>query len=264
MTTISAIYRSLPADIPRRLKDSFSHGLAGREAIIFFRADDVGVPGHNYNRMLALFVDCGIPLSLAVVPAWLTRARWRTLQAPAAGRMELFCWHQHGWRHVNHEREGKQQEFGGGRDAQAIYADIKRGKERLVGIMGDRFTPIFTPPWNRCSRVTIECLQRLGFMGISRSPDGHPPPLEGLTEFPVALDLHTRKEKDANLGWERLFNELHGALQSGFCGIMLHHQRMNAAAFRFLELLLQCVIDCSRVRPIHPGQLIPDFDYLGI
>jgi len=55
----------------------------------------------------------------------------------------------------------------------------------------------------------------------------------------VNVDLHTRKELDAEEGWNALFAELKGALLSGLCGIMIHHQRMNDAVFAFLEVLLQ-------------------------
>jgi hypothetical protein len=69
------------------------------------------------------------------------------------------------------------------------------------------------------------------------------------------VDLHTRKETSPKSGWENLLEELSLALGSGRVGIMLHHQRMNDAAFRFLELLLQTVIDYLGVHPVHLGQL---------
>lgn len=150
---------------------------------------------------------------------------------------------------------GKKQEFGDGRSRQAIGADIQRGRQRLVDILGAHFTPIFTPPWNRCGKKALACLQDLGFHGLSRSSGSHPQAPRDLPACDVNVDLHTRKEASPERGWENLLEELSMALGTGRVGIMLHHQRMNDAAFRFLELLLQTVIDCRDVHPVHLGQL---------
>jgi hypothetical protein len=105
--------------------------------------------------------------------------------------------------------------------------------------MGKDFYPVFTVPWNRCNSITLELLKELGYHAVSRSQGSLPPPPEGLPDFQVNVDLHTRKELDYEEGWSALFAELRGALLSGLCGIMIHHQRMNDAAFAFLEVLLQ-------------------------
>jgi hypothetical protein len=57
----------------------------------------------------------------------------------------------------------------------------------------------------------------------------------------VGVDLHTRKDADPEKGWINLMAELNRALASGVCGIMIHHQRMNHAAFEGLELILKLV-----------------------
>jgi hypothetical protein len=60
----------------------------------------------------------------------------------------------------------------------------------------------------------------------------------GLPDFYTNVDLHTRKERDPALGWKNLLAELQSAISSKFCGIMIHHQKMNEAAFDFLEMLI--------------------------
>ena len=45
-----------------------------------------------------------------------------------------------------------------------------------------------------------------------------------------------------------VLNSHFDALLRGFCGIMIHHQRMNDAAFAFLEVLLQ---QLSRHQSLH-------------
>jgi hypothetical protein len=63
--------------------------------------------------------------------------------------------------------------------------------------------------------------------------------LKGLPDICMDVDLHTRKEKSSDSGWANLFEELKAAISSGLCGIMIHHNRMNTAAFEFLEMLLK-------------------------
>ena len=63
-----------------------------------------------------------------------------------------------------------------------------------------------------------------------------------LSDFWVNVDLHTRKERDPAIGWKLLLEELQSAISSKFCGIMIHHQRMNEAAFDFLEMLLGIIV----------------------
>ncbi|MCP4116083.1 MAG: polysaccharide deacetylase [Desulfobacteraceae bacterium] len=207
--------------------------------LFFFRADDIGVPGRNFARMMELFLQYRLPLCLAVVPTWLTRQRWEALVPFANRGGGLFCWHQHGWRHVNHEVKGKKQEFGPARPVSDIRNDLAKGRQRLEAILSHRFAPFFTPPWNRCTLETMAALVSLGFEGISRSAGNAPEPPAGLREISVHVDLHTRKEPSPGLGWQALFDELSQGMESGVCGIMLHHMRMNDAAFLFLEFLLR-------------------------
>ena len=71
--------------------------------------------------------------------------------------------HQHGLAHANNEPEGRKHEFGPSRSYEEQRRDIESGRallrERLDGVL----EPIFTPPWNRCTRDTALCLAELGF-----------------------------------------------------------------------------------------------------
>ena len=215
---------------------------AEHSAAVFFRADDVGVPGENCRRMLELFREHKVPLHLAVTPAWLTPARWDTLRG-WAGNDDLWCWHQHGWRHQNHQLSGKKGEFGADRTEDALRADLRKGRDKLRATLGDPFAPVFTPPWNRIDRRVGPMLLELGFKAVSRSAgeDKKVPLPEGLPDYPVNVDLHTRTEPDPVQGLDRLVREFADAARSGRIGIMLHHQRMNGAAFAFLEQCLRRV-----------------------
>ena len=146
----AAIWRKPVPDWRRRLEASIRRAASDGTGVtqLFFRADDVAVPGERFRDMLRVFAQNEVPLNLAVVPAWLTRERWRALSRLGASTPRLWCWHQHGWRHMNHEPQGKKQEFGPARPPEALRRDLDRGRERLQRLMGDCFYPVFTPPWS--------------------------------------------------------------------------------------------------------------------
>jgi len=225
--------------------------LAGGGGRIFFRADDIAVPGPRFTRLMDVFSRYQVPLCLAVVPAWLTPPRWQALQAAGKNAASLWCWHQHGWRHVNHERQGKKQEFGPGRSLDRIAGDIQHGRQRLQDLMGTRFYPVFTPPWNRCDARTLEVLKKMDFAAVSRSQGSAAPVSPGLPDYYINVDLHTRREKDPAAGWQNLFAELRQAIASNHCGIMIHHRMMNEAAFDFMEMLLKILAESHRLQPVH-------------
>jgi hypothetical protein len=198
-----------------------------------------------------LFSDLRVPLNLAVVPAWLTRVRWqriKTSDSPAAG---LWCWHQHGWRHQNHEPGAKKQEFGPGRKTTDLERDVLLGKQRLERLMGESFFPVFTPPWNRCDKKTLRILQNNGYLAVSRSQNPHNPVLKTLPDFCVNLDLHTRKDRYYRSGWADFLKELEKRISTGMCGIMMHHNRMNTAAFDFLKMLLEMIVARKELRVVN-------------
>jgi hypothetical protein len=251
--SISRIWSHKPADPATQLSqtiDGASDHLSLRHpGFIFFRADDVAVPGNQFARMLEIFSRHRMPLCLALVPAWLTGPRWQHLKEIAKNTASLCCWHQHGWRHVHHEAEGKKQEFGPRRSLPALESDLMRGRDHLVRLIGEKFFPVFTPPWNRCDHRTLQLLEKRKYIAVSRSQGSSPAPPKKLPDFYVNVDLHTRKEADPRLGWKKLLQELSGAISSGFAGIMIHHQRMNDSAFDFLEMLVK---NLARQKHLHP------------
>jgi len=253
--TVSMLWRLPPLDLSSRMDRCFSASLEKVDSkdpgYVFFRADDVAVPGANFVRLMDLFTRYRAPLCLAVVPAWLTQARWQHLKRIGQKAPSLWCWHQHGWRHVNHEPEGKKQEFGPSRPSFKIREDLIRGKYHLQTLMGDFFSPVFTPPWNRCDQNTLDILKELNYKAVSRSQMGFPPSPDGLPDFAVSVDLHTRKEGHLVSGWDGLFSEIGSALSQSLCGIMIHHRQMNEAAFFFLEIFIQALLKQRRLRLVH-------------
>jgi hypothetical protein len=253
----SSLYNKKIIDSEKRLRSSTEMGLAAGsgKATVFFRADDIGVPSTMFSQMVSLFLQYRVPLCLAVVPAWLTKSRLESLQE-ITGKSSLFCWHQHGWIHKNHEPSGKKQEFGESRSENDLYHDLLRGKTRLSELLGNDFSPVFTPPWNRCGSTALNILEKLDFQALSRSSGAAPPTSSRLPDIQVNVDLHTRKEKDQNDSFNQFLLELSNSLSSGTSGIMLHHQRMNTQALSFLEQLLCCLSSFRDIRFTHFRDLL--------
>lgn len=224
------------------LEDMVERVPAKNKARVFFRADDIGAAGHSFETLCALFREHEVPLALAVVPAWLSETRTARILAFAPANEPLWGWHQHGWRHVNWQKTGKKSEFGDQRPLEKQWKDIWRGHMKLVNIFQDRLLPVFTPPWNRCSAMTLEVLAQLGFKAVSIMD---PLPKAGkntgrLKNLRIAVDLHTRKHDDGRADYAALLQELGAALSKDMpAGIMIHHQRMTSFAFTFLDELLR-------------------------
>ncbi len=238
--TVAAIWREPVPDWQERLEACIRDAAAARSAItkVFFSADDVAVPGGRFQDMLRVFGRHDVPLNLAVVPAWLTATRWQTLKGLGRETPHLWCWHQHGWRHWNHEPRGKKQEFGPARPPAILRRDLNRGRQRLERLLGSDFFPVFTPPWNRCTAEVLIHLHQTGYAAVSRSRSSQPVCPRGLADLTVDIDLHTRKETTAEQGWRSLRQELVRGLTNSTCGFMLHHQRMNTRALAGLDRLL--------------------------
>lgn len=236
---IAAVWsRNHPPGVQEQLRTILDQAVRLNNRLqIFFRADDIARVDKGFRRLMRLFQDHRMPLCLAVVPEWLTGDNWRDMQQ-FDPQDPLWCWHQHGWNHTNHERQGKKSEFGPARNREDIRRDLANGKKHLSALLGDLFHPVFTPPWNRCSSATLELLEELDFLAVSRSLHAKPPYSGRLPDFAVNVDLHTRKETDWRQGWDRLLLELTEAVHSGCMGIMVHHRCMNDTAFEFLSLLL--------------------------
>ena len=195
---------------------------------IFFRDDDAGWADARLLELIDRFAAHGLPLDLAVIPADADRGpRRRMLLARHVGV------HQHGYAHANHELEGRKCEFGVSRSRDEQRADIAAGQSRLRELFGDRLDPFFTPPWNRCTRDTGECLVELGFTLLSREHRAEP--LGLLPELPVHLDVARLSPEELDERFAQHVDE------GGPVGVMFHHEVMEpedmARADRLLGLL---------------------------
>ncbi len=259
MSKTAALYtlaaQTIQSDLTSRI-DSLCQQ-ASSPTPVFFRADDIGIPSLNFQKLITSFLRYKLPLCLATVPTWLTEKRLTKLQNITGKNSSQWCWHQHGYQHRNFEEKGKKQEFGPARSEYEIRRSLRQGKERLEKLLGPEFQPIFTPPWNRCSAVTIRTLAELNFKALSRSDGAEPQTITTLPDIQVNVDLHTRKEQSATIGFTNLLNELEQGVHSGHWGIMIHHQRMNSRAFDFLDILLEKISHCPSLVPVLFNDFLP-------
>lgn len=236
------LWQEPDSDAANRLPALIRQGLrAGSgNTKVFFRADDIGPIDQPFGDMIELFRAHQAPLGLALVPTWLDAAGWHAM-LELCGDRELWTWHQHGYSHLNHETQGKKQEFGPARPAEEKERDLVQGWEHLEALLGKRLSPIFTPPWNRLDPEALQLLKKLGFKAVSRDFKPKVPPIKGLLELPVVVDPHTRKETNPKQAWADLENELVVGMSLGLCGIMLHHELMNQSALDWLAALLDAL-----------------------
>ncbi len=219
---------------------------ADRSVPFFFRDDDVGWGDQRLWPLLECFGAAGLPIDLAVIPAAIepeTALRLRDLIATSGG---LVAAHQHGCTHANHEPQGrKHDEFGPSRSVQQQLDDLVHGRRLLADALGPELvTPIFTPPWNRCTATTGRCVARLGaYRVLSRDVAAAPlgVDLGEVVELPVTVDWFARC-KGVRLDRQGV-GELLGASAAGGgpVGVMFHHEITDDGDLSAIDELLRLV-----------------------
>jgi len=155
--------------------------------------------------------------------------------------------HQHWGAHINHERTGRKCEFGASRSADQQREDIAAGRRRLCDLVGDRLEPIFTPPWNRCTDATVQCLLDLGFELLSRDVTAATG-AEPIDELPVTLDWTGRRGAAAGaFDWGIAIAESIRASRRPI-GLMLHHAVMSSVDREMVGALLDLLTSHDAVR----------------
>ena len=212
---------------------------------VFFRNDDGGWADERLRELTNEFIEQDLPLDIAVIPDALSQASVDVIGAllEAGDRVAV---HQHGFSHVNHQLSGRSCEFGGDRNYEQQQSDIAKGQRKLADIFGTQVTPIFTPPWNRCTSDTAVALQSLGFQQLSRIINSEPID-KAVPEIPVAVDW-LKKRKGERLKTHELVNYISGLFdtEDEIIGVMLHHEHMD----RENRDLLRQLIDTLRASGI--------------
>jgi peptidoglycan/xylan/chitin deacetylase (PgdA/CDA1 family) len=209
---------------------------------VFFRNDDVDEDEAPLRRLLRLFLERNTPINLGVIPGRLTAACAELLAASAVAAPSLIELNQHGWRHQNHEREGRKCEFGASRTYDEQLEDIARGQARMTEAFGPNWFPVFVPPWNRCTEATRRAIDHLGFRALSAkqgSSIGAGATGYSFEEISITLDIYRWNGGARLKSPEEIAGELIARLsQQELIGVVLHHKLMDEQAFFFLGSLL--------------------------
>ncbi len=223
----------------------------GRRASFWWRDDDAGLPHPALTDLLSLATTLGLPLGLAVVPAWLSAEVMEGLRAAPEAVVVL----QHGFAHVNHEREiqpGERKvrpaECGAARPAREVLAEIAQGAARLRAHFAGRFLPVFVPPWNRIAPEVIAGLPGAGYRGLSAfRPRPVAEPAPGLLQVNCHVDPTLWREGKRFAGAAATLETLRAHLAARRqlqldpaepTGLLTHHRDLDAAGWAFLPELL--------------------------
>lgn len=209
---------------------------AGRVADFWLRDDDAVEPSPALERLLELGDRHAVPMTLAVIPA-----RAGAALAERLADAPLVTVALHGWSHQNHApADEKKQEFGPHRPHEVMLAELREGEERLRGLFGDRFVPLFVPPWNRTDPSLVSRLPEAGLSSLSAFGPARSSSVPIVNTNVDIIDWHgTRGGRDeaalvaeivAQL--DRMFDKDAGAV-----GVLTHHLVHDAAAWAFLERL---------------------------
>ncbi len=211
----------------------------GSPVHLFFRDDDVDEDEPTLRRLLQLFLRQDTPINLGVIPGRLTAAGAAFLSGSVSAAPALIELNQHGWRHINHEREGRKCEFGPSRSYDEQYADIAKGRARMTESFGSNWFPVFIPPWNRCSEDAYRAVDQLGFAAFSAKQGNAVAPGYSFKEISITVDLIRWRGGVRLKPSEEIVDELIEQLsRPQSIGVMLHHKVMDESAFSLLSSLL--------------------------
>lgn len=152
----------------------------------FFRDDDAGWADQRMLAVAGVFQRSGVVLDVAAIPAAVSPKLAEGLRAlVAAGAVAV---HQHGWAHVNHQRDGRRSEFGTARTPAEELRELRKGRSVLAGLLEGAVEPFFTPPWNRCQDRTVPLLTEVGLTVLSCDVSAPRRNVPGVAEVPVRVD----------------------------------------------------------------------------
>ena len=219
----------------------------------FLRDDDAGWDDERLFAMLAVVDRHALAIDLAVIPQALTSSLAESLIARTERRAGRLGLHQHGLAHRSHEPDGRKCEFGPSRDREAQRRDLTEGQRLLEQMLPGLTQPIFTPPWNRCTRVTAELLAELGFRVLSRHVSEPVLDVPGLAAVPVSVDWSYAKRQGRRLTFDELGELAAERVRlGGAVGVNLHHAVMDDEELGLLDELCRLLAthDAARCRPL--------------
>ena len=233
---VSAAWQALDDEIAR-WRD------AGRTVDFWWRDDDATQWTPALARLIELARSTGVPLALAVVPQTADAGLFARLE----GGVQVL---QHGVDHRNRAPAGERKtEFAAEAAVEDAIARIVAGRERLCALAGARTLAVLAPPWNRLPDALAAQLPAAGVIGLSRfgaRAQAYPAP--GLHQVNAHVDLIDWRGSRGFVGAAVALDQAvrHLAARRTRCadageptGWLTHHLHHDAAAWRFLDTLLE-------------------------
>jgi anaerobic magnesium-protoporphyrin IX monomethyl ester cyclase len=226
---------------PTNIFNENNHKL--EKKVIFFRDDDVSELTSKLKRLIGIFIEEKVPVSLEVIPKKLTNETVDYLLNLKKKYPYLIDINQHGYSHKNNNDQTNEElyEFGKNRSYEEQFNDIKEGKKIMEKKFGKNFSLIFTPPFNEYDENTVTALQELKFKAISADNSGFI--TKGIKTANSSIDLiesyspkimfHTKD--NIKLQLEIAINKL------DYTGILLHHEFFGEEQFEFLHSLIKYI-----------------------
>ena len=211
---------------------------SGETVRFWWRDDDAGEVSPALDRLLETAERWDLPLALAVVPAWLQPDAQG--QIAASGEATVL---QHGFAHKNHAKKGTKSIELGGRAADRIAKDLRKGFAILEDAFGAGFIPVLVPPWNRIDDALQPYLKSLGFSGLSvfGKRDG-PEVTPGVSLINTHVDPIDWRGTRGFLGEDVMLERLIRQLELDEpIGILSHHLVMDEPCWTFLERLFSAL-----------------------
>ena len=233
----------------------------GLTATFWWRDDDASRDSDQLARLLELTASSQTPVSLAVVPDWLTDTLPNSIaQFPHVSVL------QHGYAHRSHAGSGaRKSEFADNRDVSDMRTEIISGEQILRDNFGGQFLPVMVPPWNRYGGALRSLFIELEFTGLSAMWASDPAqsryPLRQVNTHidPIAW-RGDRGYAGADVVLEQLISHLRLRREISAClaeptGLLTHHLDHTPDVWNFCEQFVHRLSAHSCVQWVSAAQI---------
>lgn len=213
---------------------SLDAALERHTPVLWWRDDDAIAPSRQLDRLLSLAEEVGAPLTLAVIPAYVSES----LAFETGDRAVSIA--VHGWRHDNHAPSPqKKAEFGVHRPDPILLEEARLGLARTGDLFGDAALPLFVPPWNRMASHLPALLTTAGYRGLSAFAQRAPSSVGGLARIDSHIDPIDWRGTRSAIDPQALVDHICGLMASDApIGLMTHHRVHDDAIWDLTTLVV--------------------------